>query len=289
MYLTVKDKFDSGIRASYSITEDVEKVTQLKHPLIRSAMQLTGIDKGVEVASMADVPKGTGLGSSSSFTVCLLHALNSLRGKTVSADYLAREACKIEIEMCNEPIGKQDQYAAAFGGINEISFHAQGTVSVSPVSCSNVTQENLNHHMLLFYTGKSRSASSVLAEQSYLLKTKTETVRLVDEIKNLCDPFLCAMKKNDIETMGKILSESWNLKRKTAKSVSNDTIEEYIKIGRRAGAYGGKLLGAGNGGFIMFLAPPETHNELRTNLGSRLKEMPVKTHPFGSQIIYQTD
>lgn len=289
MYLTVKNKFDSGIRASYSITEEVEKASDLQHPLIRAAMALTGVDQRVELASMADVPKGTGLGSSSSFTVCLLHALNTLKGKAVTPEYLAREAAKIEIEICGEPIGKQDQYAAAYGGLNDIAFDPGGTVSVKPVISLSETQKKLSDHIMLFYTGVSRSASSVLNEQNAAIKNTQKSVGLVREIAELCEPFLTSFRSNDFAVMGEILDESWKLKRQITKSISNTEIDRLYEKGCQAGAYGGKLLGAGNGGFLMFLVHPEKQQDVRNIFNTKLREMPVEIHEFGSQIIFHTE
>lgn len=289
VYITIQNKFDTGIRASYSITEEVEKASDLKHPLIRAAMSLTGINKRVELASMADVPKGTGLGSSSSFTVSLLHALNALKGRPVTHEYLANMAAKIEIEICGEPIGKQDQYAAAYGGLNEIAFYPGGSVSVKPVISSLEARKKLSRHIMLFYTGVTRSASSILKDQNTAIMNEHASVTLIKQIRGLVEPFIASFKSNDFEAMGEILDNSWKLKRQITKSISNPEIDDLYAEGRRAGAYGGKLLGAGSGGFLMFLVNPEKHQDVYNALNSKLSQMPVEFDECGSQVIFNSE
>jgi len=170
VYVTVSRKFDHTLRVSYSRTEEVEKAAQLQHPIVRESMHMLGLEGGLEITSVADIPsRGTGLGSSSSFAVGLLHALHAIEGRHVSAEQLADEACRIEIEKCGEPIGKQDQYAAAYGGLNYIQFLRDGSVHVEPIALSRDARENLDRHFLMFYTGITRSASDILAGQSKAL------------------------------------------------------------------------------------------------------------------------
>ena len=286
MYITLKNKFDTGIRASYSVTEEVDDLTDLKHPLIKAAFQVTGIKQGVELASMADVPKGTGLGSSSSFTVSLLHALNALNGKVVTAEYLASEASRIEIDICKEPIGKQDQYAAAYGGLNQITFHEQDSVTVNPVVCKQVVHRQLNDHLMLIYTGQSRSASTVLATQNKRLMENRDAFNLTEKMMLLCNPFLETLRAGDMKILGEILSDSWEMKRRISDSISNSKIDDQYERAMKAGAYGGKLLGAGNGGFLMFLVAPELQQDVRNTIGGTFREMPTKLSQHGSQIIF---
>ena len=285
MYINVNKKFTEGVRASYSCTEEVETASEVRHPLIRSALEVLGIASGVEIASMADVQKGTGLGSSSAFTVCLLHALSAFKGEPVSFEDLAQKACRVEIDMCNEPIGKQDQYAAAFGGLNHIVFHPNGRVSVNPIDCPPGVMEKFLNHILVFYTGASRGASSVLKSQQENIKNDTGTENHIADMAALCNPFIIALQGSNIARLGEIMHENWILKRKVANIITTDAIDAWYATAIDAGAIGGKLLGAGNGGFLMFLAPPERHSAIRSALRN-LSHMPIGFEKHGSQIIY---
>jgi D-glycero-alpha-D-manno-heptose-7-phosphate kinase len=286
MYITVNRKFDSGVRASYSKTEEVEHGHQIQHPLIRSVLELLGIDGGVELASMADIPaKGTGLGSSSSFTVGLLHALHAFQHRYVSSEDLARESCHIEIDVCGEPIGKQDQYAAAYGGLNYIRFHPDDTVSVDPIVCDPDTVRRLEERILVFFTGRSRSASALLAEQSQRTASEERIQETLKKMVRLAADLKIELEKNNLDAFGEILHANWLLKKSLVAEISDAEIEGWYEGARNAGAVGGKLLGAGSGGFLMFFAAPERHHEIRRVL-SGLRPMKFGLDSNGSQIIF---
>lgn len=285
IYVALNPKFDGRIRLSYSKTEEVDFVNQIEHPIFRETLFHTGIDGGVEIASMADIPsKGTGLGSSSSFTVGLLNVLYAYKNQYCSKENLANEACQIEILKCLQPIGKQDQYAASFGGINLIKFNSDETVSVEPVICSPNYKKKIEDFTLVFYTGRTRSASALLAQQSkdlLLADRKPLMRRMVELAFELKDE----MQSNSISNFGEILHENWMLKSQLTKGISDPQIDKWYNEGIKNGAYGGKLLGAGNGGFIMFFAPPEKHDLIAKSL-SKLKRVKFKFDESGAQIVF---
>ena len=286
MYITVNHKFDSGIRASYSKTEEVEAAHQIKHPLIRAGLALVGIEGGIELASMADIPsRGTGLGSSSSFTVGLLHALYGFRNQYVSNEQLAAESCHIEIEICGDPIGKQDQYAAAYGGLNYIRFHPDESVSVDPIICDSETLQRLQDHILVFYTGRSREASELLAEQSEKTASEARVRQTLIKMVSLAEDLKRELERNNLGAFGEILHEDWVLKKTLVDRISDGEIDDWYETGRRSGALGGKLLGAGSGGFMMFFAPPERHAAIVHAL-PELREVRFRFDTDGSQIIF---
>ncbi len=286
MYITVNRKFDSGIRASYSLTEEVDEAHQIKHPLIRAGLNLVGIDGGIEIASMADIPsRGTGLGSSSSFTVGLLHALYGFNNQYVSDEQLASEASHIEIEICGDPIGKQDQYAAAYGGLNYIRFHPDDSVSVDPIICNADTLERLQDHVLVFYTGRSREASELLAEQSKKTASEKRVQDTLIKMVSLAKDLKRELEHNNLDAFGEILHENWALKKTLVDGISDGELDDWYETGRRAGALGGKLLGAGRGGFMMFYAPPERHAAIVHALPG-LREVRFRFDNNGSQIIF---
>lgn len=285
MYITINDRFDSTYRLSYSKTEITDSIEKIEHPIFRTILKkyFKLRDCGLEIISMADIPSGTGLGSSSSFTVGLLHALKAHIGEFQSADKLASEACRIEIDELQEPIGKQDQYAAAFGGLQTIRFLPSGEVSVDPVVCSNETYKKLESSVMLFYTGMTRSASKVLSEQKANTSSKREALRTMKEgalrMKKLLE------QGSDIKELGAILHEGWLLKKSMASGISNGKIDEWYERGISAGAMGGKILGAGGGGFLMFICSPEKQQKVRSEL-KELRQIPVSFERFGSKIIF---
>jgi D-glycero-alpha-D-manno-heptose-7-phosphate kinase len=286
IYVTVNKKFDDSIRVSYSKTEIVDHVDDLDHGLVREAMKLTGIDKGVEITTIADIPsKGTGLGSSSSLTVGLLNALYAYKGKIKSRRSLAEEACKIEIEILGEPIGKQDQYIAAFGGIQHIQFNPDESVYVDPVICPIEVKRKLESNLLLFYTGITRKSSSILKEQSKKTKDKLEVLK---KMKILSEEVRDSLNRHEIDNVGKILHQGWLYKKELASGISNLEIDKYYQSVIEAGATGGKILGAGGGGFILVYAPQEYQSNVRSVL-SNLHEIKFKIEPQGSKIIYVED
>lgn len=286
IYINVNQKFDEHIRASYSITEIVESVDALKHDLIREGLKATGIEKGVEITSISDIPSyGTGMGSSSTYMVGLLNALYAYTGRHVGAERLAREACHIEIERCGKPIGKQDQYIAAYGGLQYIQFNPDGSVFVDPIICSYATKTTLQQRLLLLYTGITRSADSVLQKQ----KANTETGREVRDSLRAMVQMAHSLRKslecNDLTAFGEILHEAWMRKRELATGISSGQIDEWYACARKQGAIGGKILGAGGGGFLMLYAEPEYHDRIAESL-SHLKRVPVGFEPQGSKIIF---
>ena len=283
MYIAVNRKFDERLRISYSRTEEVETPQQVAHPLVRHALDVAGIDGGIEIASMADIPsRGTGLGSSSAYTVGLLNALFAYRNEYASKERLARLACDIEIGRCGEPIGKQDQYAAAYGGLNLIRFHPDESVSVDPVICQSALLENLEASTLVFYTGRARKASAVLAEQH---RNVSANRPLMQRMVQLAFTLKKELESGQLESVGPILHENWCLKRQMAGAVSDPSIDDWYETALANGARGGKLLGAGSGGFLMFLAPPELHMRISRTLPD-LKPVRFRFDRTGAQIVF---
>jgi D-glycero-alpha-D-manno-heptose-7-phosphate kinase len=286
IYLTVNPKFDHKIRASYSVTEIVDTVDELKHELIREALHLLGVKEGIEITSISDIPsRGTGLGSSSSYTVGLLNALYAYGGHMAGAERLADEACHIEIERCRKPIGKQDQYIAAYGGLQFIRFNPDGSVFTDPVICSPNTRKRLQTRLLLLYTGLTRSADDILSEQTRETKSneakRASLKRMVSLAHQLCE----ALSQDDIDAFGEILHAGWLEKRKLATNISNSHIDDWYERARAAGAIGGKLLGAGGGGFLLLYADPAHHPDICRAL-PELRPIPFHFCPQGSKVIY---
>jgi D-glycero-alpha-D-manno-heptose-7-phosphate kinase len=283
MYVTVHRRFEQNIRVAYSKTETVTSVDQIEHELVREAMRLTDIDEPLEITTIGDVPAGTGMGSSSSLTACLLTALHGYRGRIVSAAQLAREACQIEIDILKKPIGRQDQYAAAFGGLNYIKFHPDDSVDVEPVACPADTLDELEGRVLLLYTEKTRDANEILKKQSDTTASQRNSLR---QMRDLADDMRKALAgSGGLDEFARILHAGWELKRSLGCGISNDKIDEWYKIARRAGAQGGKLLGAGGGGFLFLLAPKERHQVIQEALG-RPRRMEFKLDRNGSRVIY---
>ena len=286
IYVTINKKFDDAIRLSYSKTELVNGVGEVEHGIARAALVLTNVNGGVEITTVADIPaSGTGLGSSSSFTVGLLHALHAYQGRYVGAAQLGAESSHIEIDICNAPIGKQDQYAAAYGGFNIIRFAPDGQVSVDPVICAPQTLADLERNILVLYTGRSRSADSILAEQSANSASSTRTQETLHRMTALVTDFAQVMQKGDCAAVGEILHEGWELKKNLASGISNPLIDDWYDKGRIAGATGGKILGAGAGGFLLFYAPQERHPAIVHAL-PELRPMSVSFERTGSQVIF---
>lgn len=286
VYITVNKKFDEKIRVSYSKTEEAAKVDRIKHPLVREAMRLLKIDGGMEITSVADIPgRGSGLGSSSSFTVGLLHALHAYAERYASAEQLAREASEIEIERCGEPIGKQDQYAAAYGGLNYIRFNDDDSVSVEPILCKRETLRTIQDNILVFYTGITRSASDVLKHQQSAVASEKKKQSVMRKMVALAEQMKSELQRNRAGAFGEIIHQGWCLKKSLTGGISTDQIDTWYAKARKAGAVGGKLLGAGAGGFLMFYAPPERHEAITSALKG-LRRMDFKFESQGSRIIF---
>ena len=286
VYVTINKKFDDRIRVSYSRTEEARSVARVKHPLVREAMNLLKIKGGIEITSIADIPaRGTGLGSSSSFTVGLLHALHAYAERHAGAEQLAREASEIEIEHCGEPIGKQDQYAAAFGGLNFIQFNRDDSVLVEPIICKRQTIDRLQSHILIFYTGITRSASSILQQQQSVVASEKMKQKVMQQMVDLAYQLRQDLQQNRPDAFGEIVHEGWVLKKSLTAGISSNIIDDWYAKARKSGAVGGKLLGAGAGGFMMFYAPPERHDAITRALHG-LRRMNFRFHQQGSSIIF---
>ncbi|MBF0570609.1 MAG: GHMP kinase [Candidatus Omnitrophica bacterium] len=288
IYITVNQKFDDLIRVSYSKTEMVKSIKEVEHNIIREALKMVGITKGIEVVYMGDIPLGSagiGLGSSSSLAVGVLNALYAYQGRHVSADQLAREACEIELNILKNPIGKQDQYIAAYGGFQHIQFNSDESVFVDPVIFPAETKQALNKKLLLFYTGITRISSSILKEQG---QNTPKNIEHVNGLVELSRQLLKKLQANDLHGFGEILHEGWRLKKKLASGITNVEIDDYYEKALKAGAVGGKILGAGGGGFLLFYCEEYNQNSVRKALAG-LKETPFNFEPQGSKIIYVHD
>jgi D-glycero-alpha-D-manno-heptose-7-phosphate kinase len=285
VYVAVNRKFDNAIRVSYSKTEEVDSVDLIDHRLVRESLRQRGISGGVEITSIADIPsRGSGLGSSSAFTVGLLHALHGFRGEKISREELGAESCKVEIELCGEPIGKQDQYAAAFGGLNLIRFAPDDTVTVQPIVCAGEVLGQLQDSIVVFYTGLTRDTRSITREQSDAMEADPAKHKIVQRMAALAEMLYCELQCNRLDAFGEILHENWMLKRQLARDISNPQVDEWYERGRRAGASGGKLLGAGAGGFLMFYAPRERHDAIAAAL-TGARRVDFRLEPGGSRVI----
>ena len=286
IYITVNKKFDRQIRASYSITEMVDSVDELKHELIREALRLVGLDGGIEITSISDIPSmGTGLGSSSTYTVGLLNALYAYRGQHVGAERLAREACQIEIDLCGKPIGKQDQYIAAYGGFQNIRFNSDESVFVNPVIFAPETKLGLQNNLLLFYTGITRSADKILEEQTSNTYNSLEKRDVLQRIVAIAQDMRSALVANDLSSFGELLHQGWMAKKQMASGISTPDIDEWYQQALAHGAIGGKITGAGGGGFLMLYAPKSQHTEIKQALYA-LQPIDFHFEPQGSRIIY---
>ena len=284
MYLTIHNSFfKDQIVLKYSKTETVNRFEEIEHRIFRQCLSDFDI-RGVEISSMADIPSGTGLGSSSSFTVALLHLLHTYKGEYVSKYKLAKDACAVEIEKLGEPIGKQDQYAAAFGGLNFIEFLPNGFVNVEPVIMSAESYHRLEDNTLMFYLGGTHSASTILKEQSANVKT-ADKAEVQKQMCALTRTLKEELQQNRIDAMGELLHENWMLKRSLASGISNPLIDDVYERARNAGALGGKLLGAGGAGFMIFYVKDENKEAVRKAL-SELREMDFEMDNSGASIVH---
>ncbi len=286
VYVTIKrhsELFFEPIRINYSKSEQVDRVDELKNNIARECLRFLDIEPPIYISTVGDVPASTGLGGSSAFAVGLLNALHAYRGERVSAGQLAEEASYIEIEMLREPIGKQDQYAAAFGGLNLFCFKSDGGVTVEHQRVRNGGLTYLFESMLMFWTGHQRNASGVLREQ------QQNTVAKMDHLRSMRDQALqlhAAINNGSIDAcgFGRVLDEGWRLKRELASRITSSNIDRWYDAATKAGAFGGKLCGAGGGGFLLFVAPREKHEAIRAAL-PELTEMRVEHESHGSQLV----
>jgi D-glycero-alpha-D-manno-heptose-7-phosphate kinase len=288
IYITVNKRFTDNIRVGYSKTEYVENIEDIEHNLVREALKLVDITKGIDIVYMSDLlpdREGSGLGASSSLLVGTLNVLHAFKGEMISSEILAKEACKIEIEILGHPIGKQDQYAVSFGGFNYIQFNADESVFVSPIIIKKQTKEQLNKNLLLFYTGINKRSDSTLAEQK---RNTKNNISILNKMVELSLELKEVLKNNDITEFGNILHKGWILKQKLASTITSPILNSYYEKAIKAGAIGGKILGSGGGGFFLFYCEEKKQNKLREAL-SNLKEIPFKFESQGSRIIYVSD
>ncbi len=282
VYVIVKQRFDGDIYVNYSKKEIVSRVEDLEHELVREAMKMTGVTSGVEITTLADIPStGSGLGSSSSVTVGLLHALFAYQGRHVTGEDLAERACRIEIDLCGKRIGKQDQYIAALGGIRDIRFGPGDQVVAEELKLSAVERRALQEQVMLFYTGVTRSADAILREQNDNIEFTLDQLHL---LRDLAGTAVHRLNHGDLDALGDALREGWFLKRKLAAGVSNDLIDVVVDRAMDAGASGAKVTGAGGGGFLLVICPVERQGAVRRSLGDML-ELPVRLDPFGSRVM----
>jgi D-glycero-alpha-D-manno-heptose-7-phosphate kinase len=282
VYVIVKQRFDDDIYVNYSRKEIVSRVDDLEHELVREAMRMTGVTSGVEITTLADIPSaGSGLGSSSAVTVGLLHALFAYQGRQMSAEELAERACSIEIDHCGKPIGKQDQYIAALGGIRDIRFGPGDGVVAEELKLGAADRRALQQQIMLFYTGITRSANTILAEQNANMAATRPQLALLRDLAGFA---VERLRGGDVDAIGPALRESWEAKRKLASGVSNGEIDRTISRALDAGASGVKLTGAGGGGFLLVLCPVERQRAVRESL-TDMRELPVKLDPLGSRVV----
>jgi D-glycero-alpha-D-manno-heptose-7-phosphate kinase len=279
----VKQRFDNEIYVNYSKKEIVSRVEDLEHELVREAMLRTGVTGGVEITTLADIPSagGSGLGSSSAVTVGLLHALHAYQGRQVLAADLAEQACTIEIERCGKPIGKQDQYIAAYGGIRDLRFGPGEGVTSKEVPLQHAARRALQEQIMLLYTGITRSANMILAEQNANIAS---TRPQLDLLRDLAAFAVERLRDGDVDAIGPAIAESWEAKRKLASGVSNEQVDSLVSRALEAGASGAKLTGAGGGGFLLVICPVERQQAVRESL-SHMRELPIRLDRLGSRVV----
>jgi D-glycero-alpha-D-manno-heptose-7-phosphate kinase len=285
VYAIVKERFDDMIYINYSQKECVNHVQEIRHDLVREAMKMTGVENGVEITTLADIPSsGSGLGSSSSITVALLHALYTYQNTLVTAEQLAMDACRIEIDILGKPIGRQDQYAAAYGDINKFTFSAGDVTKRTPVIMDSVAKRKFASSLLLYYTGMTRNADTILSEQKSNLLTPEKST-IMESMVSLVDPFIVAMEKGDVAECGDLMDQNWLLKQKMASGISNAEIAKMYAKARNAGALAGKIAGAGGGGFLLLIVPREKQNAVFEALRG-YRELPFMLEGSGSMVIF---
>lgn len=287
VYVSVNKSFSDTVRVAYSKVEECKNFSEIEHPIVRNIANFMNLDTGVEITSTADIPaKGSGLGSSSSFTVGLLNAITNYLGMPISKDELAQSACQVEISLCKEPIGKQDQYAAAFGGFNEFKFNTDGSVERKKLEILPFAENHFINSLMFFYTGLTRQASSILGDQNKATLMRANDL-VLSKMVDLVPEFGKAMQAANIELCGEILNENWVLKKQLSDGITNLTINDIYNEAMSAGALGGKLLGAGAGGFMLFIAPREKHFAIKNSL-CKLQQKFWNVERTGTTIIHQS-
>lgn len=285
VYLAINEAFNKdSITLKYSQTEIVDDVNKIQHKIFKQVLKDFNL-KGVEITSMADIPSGTGLGSSSSFTVALLRLLYAYTERAVSTYKLAKEACEVEISQLGNPIGKQDQFAAAFGGLRYYEFYPDGFVKVEPIVMRHDSYERLQNNLMMFYTGDVRDANNILGEETKNLASQEDKIIATKKLCEMTKNLKLSLEGNDIDALGPVLRENWEIKKSLAKGISNPAIDKHYAAAMAAGATGGKLLGAGGGGFLLFYCPTE---EIRQNVRKSLtdlKEMNFELDQAGCSIL----
>jgi D-glycero-alpha-D-manno-heptose-7-phosphate kinase len=282
VYVAVNKKFDDNVRVSYSETENVETAHLLKHGVIREALKFANVKKKIEVVTVSDIPgKGTGLGSSSALAVGTLNALYAMKGVYINKERLAREACHLEIDLLQQPIGKQDQYSATYGGLNYIRFQNTGAVLVEPLSLKARQYEELQNNLIYFYTGVTRSSADILTEQKANIEKR---VKILDDMRDSVEDMRYALKMSDFTEFGLIMDRGWENKKKLATMVTDTIIDHYYNEAKKAGAIGGKINGAGGGGFFTFYCEPRKQDAVRETLNT-LKEVDIKFSSEGSRVV----
>ena len=287
VYIILNPRFENSIRVSYSKTEIAENVDAVQHPIVREALRLVGLGPGLEIVSVADLPSNTGLGSSSTFTVGLLNALHTFKRDHVSPAQLAEEAYTIEVEILKEPIGKQDQYIGAFGGIARLEIERDGQVKVSPLKIHEHGIQEFENNVLLYYTGIQRKSSDVLEQQNQAVETKQgKEVAAMHQIKSIGMEINTCLESGNIDQFGKLLHRHWEIKKLLSDKVSTEQIDLWQDIGLQNGALGGKIMGAGGGGFFMFCCPNNHKTQLRQAMAAQgLTEMRYAIEPEGSKVL----
>jgi D-glycero-alpha-D-manno-heptose-7-phosphate kinase len=269
----------------YARTELVDCVDDIQHPILREALRMQDIEPGIEITSVADIPAGTGLGSSSSFSVALLNALHAHRRIFISKEVLAHKACVLEIERLGEPIGKQDQYAAAFGGVNLIEFERHGGVTIQPLLLPSATISELEGNLMLFFTGTQRDARAVLAHQVAAIESDDVTISRMQRMVDLAYEMRDLLHRGHLDAFGFALHRGWEMKRDLSTQISTPAIDELYERARRAGALGGKLAGAGGGGFLLLYCPRATQARVREAL-AELQSLEFRFDWGGARIAF---
>lgn len=289
VYLALHRFFEDRYLLKYAQTESVTAVDEIRHPLIRECLKITQCTDFLEITSFADIPaSGSGLGSSSAFCVGLINAISAFQRQLMSKESLAAKACEVEIERMGEPIGKQDQYASAYGGLNYIRFNADDSVQVTPILLSKVERSALDESLVMFYTGITRKASSVLTEQNQNLATDADKYAAMCRIRDGADRLAEELAGGNLDAVGLEMNAGWELKKTMARGISSPELDEIYTIAMAAGALGGKLLGAGGGGFFLFYCPPAKQQGLSAAL-RRLRQVPLNLDREGSRIIFVED